>query len=73
MLSRLGKLKISNHVLNNNNPEWKEEINWLIEQAEHNEKLIKGIDDAIYSLSNEDISDEYIIEQIRTHLLNLIK
>lgn len=39
MKSRLEKIKDTNEVLNYNNPAWKEELDWVIKEAEKVEKL----------------------------------
>jgi hypothetical protein len=54
---------------------------WIIDNSEPQlkilfqkiERLEKGIEKAIYNLANEDISDEFVVDQIRMDLVNLIK
>jgi hypothetical protein len=40
--------------------------------VEEIERLEKGIDRAIYNLANEDISDTYVVDQIRMDLVRLL-
>jgi hypothetical protein len=42
MKTRLEKIKDANEVLNHNNPAWKEELDWVIKQAEETEQLRKS-------------------------------
>jgi hypothetical protein len=45
------------------------EINDLKKEIE---RLKKGIDKSIYNLANEDISDEYVVDQVRMDLVKVI-
>ena len=60
MNPRLEKIKSDNEVLNHNNPALKEEIDWLIKQAEANERI------------KEEIKGKWSTEKVSVNRLNQI-
>lgn len=67
MKSRLEKIKDANEVLNYNNPAWKEEVGWVINEAEKVEKYKKQL--KMMSIMKNSLNDRH--KELLEHLLEL--